>query len=140
MLLTTRQEHQLRPLHLSLKDSHIEQVHEHRHVGVITDDEFSWRPHITGTRKTVSNDLYLLSQLRHFVDTPKRNPVLLVFMKAANSVFLRTSSAFMVLLFHPVFRRLPPHPPPPPPPPSRNTSNTNTDVCHEQLHSLRQQN
>ena len=28
MLLTTRQKHQLRPLHLNLKDSHIEQVHE----------------------------------------------------------------------------------------------------------------
>ena len=73
-LLITRQKHQLRPLHLnlSLKDSHIEQVHEHRHLGVITDDEFSWRPHITGTCKTVSKNLYLLSQLRHFVDTPKR--------------------------------------------------------------------
>ena len=74
MLLTTRQKHQRRPLHLnlSLKDSHTEQVHEHRHLGVITDDEFSWRPHITGTCKTVSKNLYLLSQLRHFVDTPKR--------------------------------------------------------------------
>ncbi len=74
MLLTTRQKHQLRPLHLnlSLKDSHIEQVHEHRHLGVIIDDEFSWRPHIIGTCKTVSKNLYLLSQLRHFVDTPKR--------------------------------------------------------------------
>ena len=40
MLLTTRQKHQLRPRHfnLSLKDSHIEQVHEHRHLGIITDD------------------------------------------------------------------------------------------------------
>ena len=40
ILLTTMQK---RPLHLnlSLKDSHIEQVHEHRHLGVITDDEFS---------------------------------------------------------------------------------------------------
>ena len=74
MLLATRQKHQLRPLHLnlSLKDSHIEQVHEHRQLGVITDDEFSWRPHIIGTCKTVSKNLYLLSQLRHFVDTPKR--------------------------------------------------------------------
>ena len=55
MLLTIRQKHQLRPLHLNLsrKDSHIEQIHEHRHLGVIT-DEFSWRPHITGTCKTVS--------------------------------------------------------------------------------------
>ena len=74
MLLTTRQKHQLRSRHLnlSLKASHTEQVHEHRHFGVVTDDEFSWRPHITGTCKTVSKNLYLLSQLRHFVGTPKR--------------------------------------------------------------------
>ena len=74
MPLTTRQKHQLRPLHLnlSLKDSHIEQVHEYRHLGVIIDDEFSWQSHIIGTCKTVSKTLYLLSQLRHFVDTPKR--------------------------------------------------------------------
>ena len=56
MLLATRQKHQLRPLHfnLSRNDTNIEQVHEHRHLGVITDDDFSWRPHITGTCKTVS--------------------------------------------------------------------------------------
>ena len=59
-------------INLSLKDSHIEEVHEHRHLGVIIVDEFSWRPRITGTYKTVSKNLYLLSQLRHFVDTPKR--------------------------------------------------------------------
>ena len=55
MLLTTRQTHQLRPLllNLSLKDSHIEQVPEHRHLGVIIDDEFSWRLHIIGTCKIV---------------------------------------------------------------------------------------
>jgi len=74
MLLTTRQKHQLRSRHLnlSLKASHTEQVHEHRHFGVVIDDEFSWRPHIIGTCKTVSKHLYLLSRLRHFVDTPKR--------------------------------------------------------------------
>ena len=71
MLLATRQKHQLRPFHLNLKDSHIEQVHEHRHLGVIIDDEFSWRPHIIGTYKTVSKNLYLLSQLIYFVDTFK---------------------------------------------------------------------
>ena len=74
MPLATKQKQQLRPLHLnlSLKDSHTEHVYEHRHLGFITDDEFSWRPHITGTCKTVSKNLYPLSQLRHFVDTPKR--------------------------------------------------------------------
>ncbi|WP_419586858.1 reverse transcriptase domain-containing protein, partial [Thiolapillus sp.] len=56
MLLATRQKHQLRPLilNLNLKDNHIEQVHEHRHLGIIIDDEFSWRPHITSTCKTIS--------------------------------------------------------------------------------------
>ena len=51
MLLATRQKRQLRPLilNLSLKDNHIEQVHEHRHLGIIIDDGFSWRPHITST-------------------------------------------------------------------------------------------
>ena len=69
MLLATRQKRQLRPLHLNLtlKDSHIEQVHEQQHLSVIIDDECSWRPHITGTRKTFSKDLYLLPQLRHFL-------------------------------------------------------------------------
>ena len=59
-------------LNLSLKDNHIEQVHEHRHLGIIIDDEFSWRPHITSTCKTISKNLYLLSQLKHFVDTSKQ--------------------------------------------------------------------
>ena len=75
MLLATRQKHQLRPLilNLNLKDNHIEQVHEHRYLGSIIDDEFSWRPHITSTCKTIyKKNLYLLSQLKHFVDTSKQ--------------------------------------------------------------------
>ena len=44
MLLATGQKHQLRPLTLSLnpKDSMIEQVHWHRHIRVIIDDELCW--------------------------------------------------------------------------------------------------
>ena len=55
MLLATKQKHQLRPLilNLSLKDNHIQQVHEHRHLGIIIDDEFSWQTHITSTCKTI---------------------------------------------------------------------------------------
>ena len=55
MLLATRQKHQLRLLILnfSLKDNHAEQVHEHRQLGIIIDDEFSWRPYITNTCKTI---------------------------------------------------------------------------------------
>ena len=59
MLLATGQKHRLRPFHrnLILNDTHIEQVHEHRHLGVIIDDEFSWRTHIIGICKTVSKNI-----------------------------------------------------------------------------------
>ena len=55
MLLATRQNHQFRTLilNLSFKDNRTEQVHEHRHLDVIIDDKFSWRPHITSTCKTI---------------------------------------------------------------------------------------
>ena len=55
MLLATRQKHQFRTLilNLSFKDNRTEQVHEHRHLDVIIDDKFSWRPHITSTCKTI---------------------------------------------------------------------------------------
>ena len=56
VLLATRQKQQLRPLNLnlSLKADHTEQVHEHQHLGVIIDDEFSWQSHVTYVCKTVS--------------------------------------------------------------------------------------
>ena len=57
ILLATRQKHQ---------------VFEHQHLGIIIDGEFSWRPHITSTCKTISKNLYLLSQLKHLVDTSKQ--------------------------------------------------------------------
>ena len=73
MLLATRQKHQFRPLTLSLnlKDSLIEQVHEHRHLGVILDNEFSWHPQIASMCNTVSKKLLLLSQLKNIVDISK---------------------------------------------------------------------
>ena len=56
MLLDTRQKQQIRPLklNLNLKTDHIEQGHEHRHLGIIIDDEFNWQSHITYVCKTVS--------------------------------------------------------------------------------------
>ena len=70
MLLATRQKHQLRPLHLNLKDSHIEQVHE-PHLALLL------MMNLAGDHTLLAHvkqfiTVYLLSQLRHFVDTPKR--------------------------------------------------------------------
>ena len=70
MLLTTRQKHQLNPpsLNLHLDSEPIEQVREHRVLGVTVDDRLCWQAHIDRICKTVSRNLYLLSKLRHFTD------------------------------------------------------------------------
>ena len=112
MLLATRQKHQFRPLilNLSLKDNRIEQVHEHRHLDVIIDDEFSWRPHITSTCKKIfkkkqtnkqkQTKMYLLSHLIHLVDTFKQK----LFYYAHISPHLTYASTvwdgFSDILFH----------------------------------------
>ena len=69
MLLTTRQKHQLRPLHLNLSpnDSHIDQVDETGTLALLL------MMNLAGDHTLLAHvNLYLLSQLRHFVDTPKR--------------------------------------------------------------------
>ena len=42
-------------------------------TGISIDDDFDWQPHTAHARKTASENLYLLSQLKHFVDTSKCN-------------------------------------------------------------------
>ena len=69
MLLCCRQKHQLKPLKLSLKvdSSNIDQVPEHRLLGVVIDENLSWIPHINSISKRVSRNIFLLSKLWYFV-------------------------------------------------------------------------
>ena len=70
MVVTTRQKHQrgVPPLNLLPKTQAIEQVSEHRHLGVIviTDDQLKWQAYINCITNTVAKDMYMLSRLRHF--------------------------------------------------------------------------
>ena len=68
MVITTRQEHQrgVPPLSLLLKSPAIERVSEHRHLGVIIDDQLKWQAHVNCITNTVAKNVYLLSRLRHF--------------------------------------------------------------------------
>lgn len=74
MLVTTRQKHQrgLPPLTLSLDSQPIEQVTRHRLLGIIVDNQLSWEPHTGSICKTISQNLFLLSKLRHIVNTDIR--------------------------------------------------------------------
>ena len=54
------------PLNLLLKSQAVEQVSEHRHLGVNIEDQIKGQAHINCVTNTVAKNVYLLSRLRHF--------------------------------------------------------------------------
>ena len=71
MLITSRQKRQIEHINLTLNinGNRIEQVRTHKLLGVLLDDEFSWTNHIDYISKKVSRNIYLLSQLKHYVSS-----------------------------------------------------------------------
>ena len=69
MVIATRQKHQRSPLRLKLDiDSKtVVQVKEHRVLGIAIDDEFKWQSHVSNICKTVSKNIFLMSQLKRYV-------------------------------------------------------------------------
>jgi hypothetical protein len=74
MVVTTRQKHQRQKLKLNLtiQSTVIEQVREHKVLGIILDEEMKWQSHINHINKILSRNLFLLSQLKPYVDTDAR--------------------------------------------------------------------
>ena len=74
MLISTRQKLQNcpPPLTVSIDSSNVEQVSQHRVLGVLLDDRFQWEAHTDGICKKLSQNLFLLSKLKHFVDVDTR--------------------------------------------------------------------
>ena len=68
MVITTRQKHQLETLSLklSINSSNIEQVKEHRVLGIVLDQEMKWEAHIRSLCKKLARNLYLLSKLSKY--------------------------------------------------------------------------
>ena len=52
-----------------LNSQAIELVSEHRHLGVILDDQLKWQAHINSITNAVAKNVYLLSRLRHFFNS-----------------------------------------------------------------------
>ena len=71
MIITSRQKHQLRllSLSLSLDTVPIQRVSEPKVLGVIIDEQLDWNSHTNKICQKLSSNLFLLSKLRHFVDT-----------------------------------------------------------------------
>ena len=68
MVTTTRQKHQRAPLLLSLSlgTNSIQQVSEHKVLGLTLDSELNWHSHLNSLSKRLSKNVYLLSRLRKF--------------------------------------------------------------------------
>ena len=75
MVVATRQKHQrgLPPLCLMLNSQVIEQVSQHRHLGVILDDQLKWQVHINSITNAVAKNFYLLSRLKHLCNSKACN-------------------------------------------------------------------
>ena len=78
MVVATCQKHQrgLPPLCVMLNSQVIQQVSEHRHLGVILDDQLKWQAHINSITKAVAKNVYLLSRLRHFCNSEACNTLI----------------------------------------------------------------
>ena len=86
MTIATRQNHQLLPLSfdLLLHGVKVEQLAEHRLLGIITDNKLRWDTHTDTLCKTLAKRVVLLSKLKYIVDSdtlklflvPTLNPTL----------------------------------------------------------------
>ena len=83
MTIATRQKHQLSPLPLVLvlRGVKIDQVSEHRLLGVAIDNKLRWDSHTDNVCKTVSRRVFLLSKLRYIVDIDIRKLFLNAYIK-----------------------------------------------------------
>ena len=74
MTIATRQKHQLSPLPLDLvlNGAKIDQVSEHRLLGITIDNKLRWDSQINNVCKTVSRRVFILSKLRYIVDIDTR--------------------------------------------------------------------
>ena len=74
MVVAVRQKHQLKPLmlKLTLGTEIVEQVREHRVLGVTLDEELKWQSHIDNVCKHLARNLFLLGQLKPYVSTDCR--------------------------------------------------------------------
>ena len=70
MLITTRQRHnRYNPkLNLSVNQIKINQVQEHKLLGVVIDESLTWKQHINHVSKKLSKNIYLLNRLKNILD------------------------------------------------------------------------
>jgi len=95
--ISFQKKHQLKPLilNLTLGTNIIEQVREHKVLGITIDEELKWQPHTDNICKQVARNLLLLGQLRKYVDIDCRklffNAHLMAHINYASTVWSNAS-------------------------------------------------
>ena len=71
VVITARQKHQRSSLCLKLEvnSETVTQVKEHRVLGLTIDDELKWQSYVGNVCKTVSKNVFLISQLKRYVNS-----------------------------------------------------------------------
>ena len=101
MVLASREKYQLKPLilNLTLGTNITEQVREHRVLGITIDEELKWQRHTDNICKQVARNLFLLGQLRKYVDSNCRklffNAHLMVHINYASTEWSNASEVYL---------------------------------------------
>ena len=75
MLITTRQKRQnisSNPPSVYIKDKKLEEVDKHKVLGLIIDNNLSWSCHLSTLSKNISQKVFQLSRIKHFLDIDSR--------------------------------------------------------------------
>ena len=75
MLITIRQKTQNLPLKcppISIGNQTVNEVDNHKVLGVTTDCSLSWSTHVTASCKSISKKIYQLSKIKHFLNLHAR--------------------------------------------------------------------
>ena len=74
MLIVSRQKRQniTYSPRLYIKNSLVEEVNEHKVLGVIIDNNLSWSSHVNNLAKRISQKVFQLSKIKHFLDLSSR--------------------------------------------------------------------
>jgi hypothetical protein len=86
MLITTRQKRQNLRLKLppiNINNQIIDEVNDHKVLGVTVDNNLSWSEHVSVLSKNISQKVYQLSKIKHYLDLHSRKLFFLAYIQSS---------------------------------------------------------
>jgi hypothetical protein len=86
MLITTRQKRQNLQLKLppiNINNQIIDEVNDHKVLGVTVDNNMSWSEHVSVLSKNISQKVYQLSKIKHYLDLHSRRKKIQAYIQSS---------------------------------------------------------